>query len=98
MCCTDDQFINYDSRKPYTSAINRMLLGRPGEYLTFGEIQKHKGVIKKGSRSHMVVFYKSFVPKDKKDEYEQLLKEGRTAEGQTLKQRCQGLPRRHQVI
>ena len=82
---TDDQFVNYDSRKPYTSAINRMLLGRPGEHLTFGEIQKHKGTIKKGSKSCMVVFFKPFLPKDRKEEYDRLIQEGRTSEAEDLK-------------
>lgn len=77
-------FINYDSRKSYTSLLNKMLLGKPGEYLTFTEIQKHKGTIKKGSKATPVVFFKMFVPKDKKDEYDRLMSEGRKAEAQRL--------------
>lgn len=51
--------INYISRKPYRG-INRMLLDG-GEYLTFKQIQAVKGKIKKGAKSHLVVFYKQLV-------------------------------------
>ena len=43
--------------KPY-SLLNQMLLGRPGEYITFNQCQKEGGRVKKGEKSHMVVFWK----------------------------------------
>ena len=43
--------------KPY-SLLNQMLLGRPGEYLTFKQCQEAGGKVKKGEKSQMVVFWK----------------------------------------
>lgn len=48
--------VNYVTQKPYRG-INRLLLDG-GEYLTFQQIQERKGHIKKGAKSHIVVFYK----------------------------------------
>lgn len=45
------------SGKPY-SIINQMLLGNPGEYLSFNECKKLGGTIKKGSKAKIVVFWK----------------------------------------
>lgn len=43
--------------KPY-SFLNQMLLARPGEYVTFKQVQEAKGRIKKGEKSSIVVFFK----------------------------------------
>lgn len=43
--------------KPY-SLLNQMLLGNPGEYLSFKECQKLGGKIKKGAKAKIVVFWK----------------------------------------
>lgn len=51
--------INYVSRKPY-SLLNQMLLGKPGEWLTFKQIKERKGSIKKGAKAGIVVFYTTF--------------------------------------
>lgn len=40
------------------SLLNQMLLGRPGEYVTFAQCQKEGGKVKKGEKSSMVVFWK----------------------------------------
>lgn len=48
--------VNYITQKPYTG-INRLLLDG-GEYITFKQIQDKGGHIKKGAKSHIVVFYK----------------------------------------
>lgn len=45
------------SGKPY-SLINQMLLGNPGEYLSFNECKKLGGNIKKGAKAKIVVFWK----------------------------------------
>lgn len=50
--------INYVSRRPY-SGVNRFLLD-PGEYASFKQIEKAGGKVKKGSKSHVVVFWKPF--------------------------------------
>lgn len=49
--------INFISRKAYRG-INVFLLDRPGEYLTWKQIQKFGGKVKKGSSSYIVTFYK----------------------------------------
>lgn len=59
--------VNYVTRKPYRG-INRLLLDG-GEYLTFNQIQKLGGHIKKGSKANMVVFYKPIqITDDETDE------------------------------
>ena len=74
----DDAFfipLNYDSKKPYRG-VNRLLLqeriGFAGEFrnpyfLTFKQIKKHKGTIKKGAKGYEVIYYsiRYVVPADK---------------------------------
>lgn len=48
--------ISYESRKSY-SYLNQLLLGKPGEWLTWGQIQKRKGNVKKGAKSRFCVFF-----------------------------------------
>lgn len=43
--------------KPY-SLLNQMLLGKPGEWYTYNQIQKLGGRVRKGEKSSMVVFWK----------------------------------------
>ena len=52
--------------RPY-SLINQFILKRPGEYLTFNQIQQEGGRIKKGSKASFVVFWKMYL-KEKKDD------------------------------
>lgn len=49
--------------KPY-SLLNQMLLGRPGEYVTFKQCQAEGGKVRKGEKSSMVVFWKWINIKD----------------------------------
>ena len=49
--------ISRSTGKSY-SLLNQMLLGRPGEYLTFKQCQEAGGKVKKGEKSSMVVFWK----------------------------------------
>jgi antirestriction protein ArdC len=55
--------ISYETRRAY-SLLNQFLLGEPGEYLTFNQIKAHGGMIRKGERSRMVVFYTQIVKED----------------------------------
>ncbi len=55
--------INYVSRKPYTG-INLMLLPGGGEFLTWNQVQKLGGHVKKGSKSLIVVFFKMLENED----------------------------------
>lgn len=48
---------------PY-SLLNQMLLGKPGEYLTFKQCMEDGGKVRKGEKAHMVVFWKPIPFKD----------------------------------
>jgi len=48
--------VSYATGKPY-SLLNQMLLGEPGEYLTFNECRKAGGFVRKGEKAKMVVFW-----------------------------------------
>lgn len=56
--------INYVSRKSY-SFLNEMLLNKPGEYLTFKQVQDKGGKVKKGAKSNIVVFWHIHVVTEK---------------------------------
>ena len=63
--------ISYTSRRAY-SMLNQWLLGGvAGEYLTFNEVKKLGGTVKKGAKSGMVVFYTKAEFKRKNDEGEE---------------------------
>lgn len=49
--------VSYATGKPY-SLLNQMLLGQPGEYLTFRQCRQAGGHIHRGEKAHMVVFWK----------------------------------------
>lgn len=49
--------VSHVNGKPY-SLLNQMMLGEPGEYVTFKQCQAEGGKIKKGAKSRMVVFWK----------------------------------------
>ena len=55
--------VSHATGKPY-SLLNQMLLGRPGEYLTFKQCQEAGGKVKKGEKSSLVVFWKWIEQKD----------------------------------
>ena len=58
--------VSYNTGRPY-SFLNQMLLGfRGGEYLTFNQVRKLGGSVKKGAKSGMVVFY-SMIEKKERD-------------------------------
>ena len=54
------------SGEPY-SLLNQMLLGEPGEYLSFNECKRQGGKIKKGAKARMVVFWKMLEKPEEKD-------------------------------
>jgi len=49
--------ISHATGKSY-SLLNQMLLGRPGEYLTFKQVQSEGGKVRKGAKAQIVVFWK----------------------------------------
>ena len=55
--CSNAKAVSHATGKPY-SLLNQLLLGRPGEYLTFKQCQEAGGHVKKGEKSSMVVFWK----------------------------------------
>ena len=55
--------VSHVTGKPY-SILNQMLLGRPGEYVTFKQCQQEGGKVRKGEKSQMIVFWKWLTVKD----------------------------------
>ena len=55
--------VSHATGKPY-SLLNQMLLGCPGEYVTFKQCQEAGGKVKKGEKSSMVVFWKWLTTED----------------------------------
>ncbi len=53
----NDACVGHKTGKPY-SLLNQLLLGKPGEYLTFLQAQAEGGRIKPGEKSRLVVFWK----------------------------------------
>ena len=53
--CSNAKAVTHATGKPY-SLLNQMLLGRPGEYLTFRQCQEAGGKVKKGEKSSLVIF------------------------------------------
>jgi len=51
------------------SLLNQMLLGKPGEYITFKQCQAEGGNIRKGEKSSMVVFWK-FIEQEDEETHE----------------------------
>lgn len=49
--------ISHTTGKAY-SLLNQLLLGKPGEWLTFNQVSKEGGKVKKGEKSRFVVFWK----------------------------------------
>ena len=49
--------ISHSTGKPY-SLLNQLILGKPGEYLTFAQCIKEGGHIRKGEKASFVVFWK----------------------------------------
>ncbi len=49
--------VSHTTGKPY-SLLNQMLLGKPGEWITFSQCQQEGGHVRKGEKASMVVFWK----------------------------------------
>ncbi len=52
-----NQAVSHVTGKAY-SLLNQMMLGRPGEYVTFKQCQQEGGRVRKGEKASMVVFWK----------------------------------------
>ena len=55
--------MSYETGHVY-STLNQWLLGEPGEYLTFKQIDKRGGTIRKGEKARMVVFTERLIKED----------------------------------
>lgn len=55
--------VSYKTGKPY-SLLNQMLLGEPGEYVTYKQAQELGGQVRKGAKSKIVVFWKQVKAED----------------------------------
>ena len=62
------QAISRSTGKPY-SLLNQMILGKPGEYVTFKQCQQEGGQVRKGEKASMVVFWK-FIEQDDEETHE----------------------------
>ncbi|MGN0772229.1 MAG: ArdC family protein [Candidatus Ventricola sp.] len=56
--------ISRSTGKPY-SLLNQLILGKPGEYVTFAQIKQEGGRIKRGAKAQFVVFWKWIEQEDK---------------------------------
>ena len=65
---SNSKAISHATGKPY-SLLNQLMLGRPGEYLTFKQCQQAGGKVKKGAKSSMVVFWK-FIEQEDEETHE----------------------------
>ncbi len=61
--------ISRTTGKPY-SLLNQMMLGKPGEYLTFNQCQAEGGKVKKGEKAQMIVFWKWMTVEDEETKEE----------------------------
>ena len=55
--------ISHTTGRAY-SLLNHLLLGRPGEYLTYHQVQQEGGYVRKGEKAQMVVFWRWLDTKD----------------------------------
>ncbi len=58
--------VSHETGRPY-SLLNQFLVGGPGEYISFSQIQKQGGRIRRGEKSRMVVFWTQLVKEDSDD-------------------------------
>jgi len=88
--------VSHVTGKPY-SLLNQMLLGKPGEYLTFKQCQQEGGKVKKGEKASMIVFWKFIECEDEET--------GEKKEVPYLRyysvfhiDQCEGLTAKHQIM
>lgn len=76
-CAVDggDIAVNWKTGKGY-SFLNQMLLGEPGEYITFNQCVKAGGKVKKGATSRFVVFFMWWSPVTHKEATDEEIEAG----------------------
>ena len=65
---SNTQSISHVTGKPY-SLLNQMILGKPGEYVTFKQCQQEGGKVRKGEKSSIIVFWK-FIDQEDEETHE----------------------------
>ena len=65
--------IAHTTGRPY-SVLNQLMLSKPGEYLTFKQINAEGGKVKKGEKANVVVFWKPWVTTGTNKEGEEVKK------------------------
>ena len=65
--------VSHNNGKRY-SLLNQLLLGEPGEYITFNQCRAAGGKVKKGAKSKFVVFWSPVVKTETNDAGEELVK------------------------
>jgi len=60
---SNSKAISHATGKPY-SLLNQLMLGRPGEYLTFKQCQQAGGKVKRGEKASIVVFWRFIEQED----------------------------------
>lgn len=68
-----DRFVSHVNGKHY-SLLNCILLGKPGEYATFNQINKEGGKVKKGAKGKMVVYWNMYKKEEVGDDGEKKIK------------------------
>lgn len=71
-----EAYTNRFSGRPY-SVLNRMLLGRPGEYATWNQIKEHNGNVMKGAKGTKVILNMPYIPEKDKELAKRLESEGK---------------------
>ena len=72
-------YTNFVTGKAY-SFLNCLLLGEPGEYISFKQLKERGGRIRKGSKSRLVIYWGEFIPEKDKKKAKQLEEEGKSFE------------------
>ena len=85
--------ISHTTGKPY-SLLNQMLLGRPGEWLTFKQVQQEGGYVRKGEKARFVVFWKFVTMKDEDTDEEKEVPFLKYYNVFHIDQ-CEGIPAKH---
>lgn len=59
--------VSYETQRPY-SFLNQFLLGKDGEWLTFNQVKKAGGNVRKGAKAGIVTFFKSYEKEQKNED------------------------------
>ena len=75
--------ISHNTGKPY-SLLNQLLLQIPGEYVTFNQVRKEGGRVKKGAKAKHVYFWKQLIKELRDEDGRPVLNEEGKPKSQTI--------------